>query len=127
MDVPQPPCHFPDSFFHPLKRLVRLLFKRKKKEEIKNPPSLIFGAFPVSFLVKKKKRNNSLNAPSCNYMKTEKGLYYTVKRGIGLGPRQRVKIDIERLKEIRVRRQGYCLCMCELSIMSVEKGIKLKK
>lgn len=36
-------------------------------------------------------------------------------------------MKIERLKEIKVRRQGYCLCVCELSIMSVEKGIKLKK
>lgn len=31
------------------------------------------------------------------------------------------------MKEIRVKRQGYCLCICELSIMSVEKGIKLGK
>lgn len=31
------------------------------------------------------------------------------------------------MKEIIVKSQGYCLCGCELSIMRVEKGIKLKK
>lgn len=35
--------------------------------------------------------------------------------------------QIARLKEIIVKSQGYCLCMCELSRRRVEKGIKKKR
>jgi hypothetical protein len=69
------------------------------------------------------------NATNCNYTKQERGLYYTVQRASRPDAREtgrdRQMVTLEERKNSKEQRLLF-VCMCELSIMRVEKGIKLK-
>lgn len=72
---PPNPCHFPDCFFHRLKRLGRRPLKDKKRKKEKESTVFDFWSFSGFILsVKKKKKKNSLECTHLQLHENREGL-----------------------------------------------------